>query len=653
MHLVWFELHGYKRFALPTKLHVDGKLIAIVGPNEAGKTSLLDAFVHCNGTEVILSHGPSQETTRGKDFDNSHEIIEATYALDEEDRKIIEHIPGAGEVRWYSVARRVGDKSSYVSQRPRPKRNLGPRMAAHREMLKFRDTVADAFELPDEDTELELDSLTEQLESKKETLDAVELDAISNCADQIEDYCIEHKIVLFDSLPQILRDLAKTEAEEHPEHLVRELLFDRCPRYLMFTDEDRQLESEYDINGFFRNEKGQDLRIPKIPKAIRNLVSACDLNLRDLYEARVSNDEGRIETLLDQANSLIRNLMTNNWSQSNVTVRLRLNNSRLHILVGATGSQFVRIAERSDGLRQFVALLMFLSNQPRLTVKPILLIDEAERHLHYDAQADLIQMLARQDVAAKVIFTTHSIGSLPEDLGTGVRLVEPNEAHHSTVNNWFWDSDVPGFSRLLFGMGASTLAFIPLRFSVITEGAFEMIVLPTLLRLANNLSHLGFQVAPGLSSATAEQIAMIDGESPRTVYLVDSDNAGDKIRRKIIRAGIPKNRILQMPKVNQAGSVTEDFVSDKAFVRAVNTELARSYGNKYKVSVSEVAAPSRPKSLGSWCAANGIREPNKRAIAYNLLELVHEFPIIRNETIDKLQELYTEIRNGLGLQSQP
>ena len=115
----------------------------------------------------------------------------------------------------------------------------------------------------------------------------------------------------------------------------------------------------------------------------------------------------------------------------------------LHILVKSPGGQFDRIAERSDGLRQFLALLMFLSSHPNLKVPPIVLIDEVERHLHYDAQADLVQMLAHQDVAAKVVYTTHSLGCLPEDLGLGVRMVEATD-HLSQINNWFWSNgDVP------------------------------------------------------------------------------------------------------------------------------------------------------------------------------------------------------------------
>jgi predicted ATP-dependent endonuclease of OLD family len=48
------------------------------------------------------------------------------------------------------------------------------------------------------------------------------------------------------------------------------------------------------------------------------------------------------------------------------------------------------------GLRWLIALHAFLA--ARGAQKPILLVDEAETHLHYDAQADLIDALMNQRV---------------------------------------------------------------------------------------------------------------------------------------------------------------------------------------------------------------------------------------------------------------
>ena len=96
------------------------------------------------------------------------------------------------------------------------------------------------------------------------------------------------------------------------------------------------------------------------------------------------------------------------------------------------------IRERSDGLRQFVALVALAAHQPN-PVPPILLIDEVETHLHYNAQADLIEVLTEQNAARQIVYTTHSAACLPQDLGLGVRVVEGlGERTASKVRQNFW-----------------------------------------------------------------------------------------------------------------------------------------------------------------------------------------------------------------------
>ena len=66
-----------------------------------------------------------------------------------------------------------------------------------------------------------------------------------------------------------------------------------------------------------------------------------------------------------------------------------------------------------------------------------------------------------------------------------------------------------------------------------------MILLPALLKEVLAVEHLGFQVAPGLSSATGEQLALVKNESPRTAFLTDNDESGRNLHSKIRTAGIP------------------------------------------------------------------------------------------------------------------
>lgn len=649
MRLVWFEVNGFKRFASSSRMNVDGKLIAIVGPNEGGKTSLLDALEHHNHGDAFITEGPMQETTRDREFNPGHCVSTAMYLIEDEDRESISEIFEAADVRWFSETKKIHQGDFTFSLIPEPKRNLAPRQSALAEVTRHKECLEHGIEVPDEGIvpRVDMESLLGILSSDEQTLDSTAIDEIDLYAENIEKHCANNQLDHYGHIPNMLRDLKERESKKHPNLLAKEILLKRLPKFLKFTVDDRSLSSEYNVHNFFMDKQQKNRATPEIPQSVQNLAEACKLDLKSLFDAIGVQDQGKIESLLDDANENLKELMRVSWSQSTVTVRFRLNHNTLHILVGNRAEQFVQIAARSEGMRQFIALLMFLSKESILDVKPILLIDEIEQHLHYDAQADLVQMLARQDVASKTIYTTHSIGCLPEDLGNGVRLVEQTESSHSVINNWFWDSDVPGFSSLLFGMGASTLAFIPVRHAVVTEGAADLLLLPTMFREASNKLFLGFQVAPGLSKASDNDLALLDREALRTIYLTDGDEAGNKIRNKIIRAGIPVERVLQLPRISGEETVIEDYLSDEIYAHAVNLELDRSHGMAFRVSPDDIATPNRPRALAVWCESRNIREPRKRAVAYHVLESVHDFQFLRADTKDELARLLTEINELL------
>ncbi len=52
MRLISAHVTGYGRL-IDTKVNLDSKVIAIVGPNEAGKTSLLEALAFIDSKEAL------------------------------------------------------------------------------------------------------------------------------------------------------------------------------------------------------------------------------------------------------------------------------------------------------------------------------------------------------------------------------------------------------------------------------------------------------------------------------------------------------------------------------------------------------------------------------------------------------------------------
>ena len=440
MELVSVTITNFKRFAGENKIVLDGKVVGIIGPNEAGKTSILRALEHFNHEGTFRTSGGQQEITRDVTVGDDDQIIEATYWVNDDDRAVLSEIPEACDVRWFKISKTVKGKTFPAKLIPPPKRDLSQRMAAVG-LLQRPQRLPDSWSTVDEDGTDEIppiDHLRSILESDKEDLTTEEIERSRSFAS------IEDDDVLSDAERESLVKLADYETLENPRLRSQKLLYRRAPKFLLFDNESRTLESQYELEEFFRPKPPPQ----PIPSSLQNLCAAAQLDLSELYAAAQAQDPGEIDSIVDAANANLEQLVQTNWSQSEVSARLRLDRTTLHILAGARGKKFVQISERSDGLRLYIALLAFLSQHRGGETLPVLLIDEMETHLHYDAQADLIQMLAKQHVAEKVVYTTHSIGCLPEDLGMGVRMVE-TAGEHSRIKNWFWQSNTPGFSPVL------------------------------------------------------------------------------------------------------------------------------------------------------------------------------------------------------------
>jgi len=150
------------------------------------------------------------------------------------------------------------------------------------------------------------------------------------------------------NIPNDLDELYDYESQD-PNDQASEILDSQCPNVLNFTEEDRGLKSEF------------NLEYTNYPKALQNLASLANLDLDQLHNSIKNNDVGQIETIIQRANSRLEEIFKDTWSQSGVHVHLKLDGYLLHILVGSVDISFLSIAERSDGLRWFVALLSFLN----------------------------------------------------------------------------------------------------------------------------------------------------------------------------------------------------------------------------------------------------------------------------------------------------
>lgn len=585
MRLSTIEFNGYRRLDRAS-CNVDGHTIAFIGPNESGKSSVLRglAWLTDDGDDVALSLREQNRRTRPGD---DTLVVRACYRLDPDDLEALRGLNvdpsapiDARTVTEFRFSRRK-DGGHITGITTTVTRNPLPFAKAFESLSKVEVARTDVVDLlvehevddledvvHDAQAALDLDDLAWNTERATGCREAItRLDATIEQINQIDARSAKLTKVrgsLEKALP-LLRLAAEAGELPDPADSMRALLTKRAPKFVLFSDDDRDLAESYSLSD-------EALRA-QLPAPLRNLLTVADTTVEAVWNATASGDPATMRTLERRMNETLRTRLQPMWTQSNLTIELALNQGGiLEVNIQELDSPdftVTPIAERSDGLRAFLGLVCFLIAAD-LAIPPVLMIDEAERNLHYDAQADLVRVLTRELQVHKVIYTTHSPGCLPLDLGTGIRVVarNPDDPATSTLENNFWTKNEPGFSHLLFAMGAEAAAFSAFRRAVLAEGVSEMILLPTLLRNATDRSQLDFQVAFGLSNLSAPRA--ISSVALITTFLVDGDKSGDDKKKQLVAAGVPKGHVFQLPN----GKAIEDLVDRVMYLRTVNEFLA-------------------------------------------------------------------------------
>lgn len=607
MRLTRVEITGYRRLAnASTNIH--GRITAFVGSNEAGKTSLFDAL------SWLSDGGPLPVVTqsRGRPPAPTQQIVRAYFSLAPEDVATLEGLSLA-EVPRTLVAFRTTEGALDHELIPEPRRNSAPFNEADRRLV----SMAKRFEgkLPsgadDEPGPKEWAAhLHDALAEPDSDWDKTWLDAARSLEEWLREVPPGRARNPRDArLADSLAVVSGLVTQPHPRGEAIARLASRVPDFVAFREGNRVLETVHEMSA------EQVRKNP--PHALRDLLRIAGVSLEELWLHTASGDTSSRESLLEEGNERLLEFFSQSWNQSNLTVRLNTNSSQLEVLVKElrASGPVTHVGERSDGLRIFIALAAFLASGG-WRVPPVLLIDEAETHLHFDAQADLVGVLLKSIDAEQVLYSTHSPGCLPSDLGTSIRLVtkDPANPSFSIIKSDFWAGQEPGYAPLLFAMGAGAAAFSACRRAVVGEGPTEMILLPELLRVANRLDDLDYQVAPGLSNVRRFGLD-VEEIAAKVVYLADGDKGGDELVSRLVRDGVAPERVFQLPK----GCAVEDLVNLEDYTRVVN-RLLEEMGQDARLSTSDLRSGlTAAKSLERWNATNGVRLPGKPEIAYALL----------------------------------
>ncbi|ROR91817.1 putative AbiEii toxin of type IV toxin-antitoxin system [Nocardioides aurantiacus] len=624
---------GYKRLA-DTSCNVSPYLLAFVGQNESGKSSVLTGLEWLSEDDETPLSSLDKSRVKRKD---AGWIVGAEFVLGDDELEILEPLGFDHTPTGVSLFKQANGSLTMVFDNPRrPKRDPAPFLEAAEGLRRARERLAKQISATDAQYSDEkrqdgpttwIDRIAERLDAPDSEWDSDDQAATEALHDWLAETPAGRKNPRDSKAASLIRSAAMIGSREHPNDVGIDLLRERVPAFLLFREDDRILPTVTPVDRQSRSH---------MPSAVANLLAVAGVDITAVWRAHSDQDSGEKKTLLDLGNRRLDSFFGQAWNQSNISVNIDVDETglRTHV-VDMDTRRFTRIEERSEGLRAFVTLALFLGSQA-LEIPPILLIDEAELHLHSDAQADLVGGLLKQINATQVWYTTHSPACLPSDLGTGIRLLERHD-EKSEIKTHFWTNNEPGFGPLLYAMGAGAAAFSRCRRAVLGEGASEMILLPTLIRAATGLDDLAYQVAPGLSHAQGHGFD-VEEVAARVIYLTDGDKAGSAYLTVLRARDVPEARLKSLPR----GTSIEDLLDRDFLLEVIDAVLP--LGAPRPTARAFKASQTAGRSITQWSKANHVAL-GKVAIAY---EVVGRAPDIRLApgAPETLQALHAEFMDA-------
>ena len=321
----------------------------------------------------------------------------------------------------------------------------------------------------------------------------------------------------------------------------------------------------------------------------------------DEFVAKGGSAAGRTTRSFDKraASAYLSERFRDLWRQKNVRFEIDIDHTTLNIFAQDDGVGMpVRLRRRSTGFRWHVAFAWKFTHASRGQFKNcILLLEEPGIHLHYSAQADLLQVFERLKDSNTILYTTHLASMVDLAFPERVRIVETDD-HHATVKHGVVSSQRAPMAviEMCLGLSGDMSGLLGNRKTLIVEGGDDALILQKLSGMLRNNGKTGLADSIYLWPAngapkTPMYAAFAIGQKWQSGVLLDTDAEGKKARDKIqelylseLAEADSKNfRVFMLEdaaKIGKTDAAIEDLFPDAYYVELVN----RAYGLSIQMS---------------------------------------------------------------------
>jgi len=596
MKLTQATILNYKTIASETNLDVDGRITALLGKSEAGKTNVLEAI---NSVFTEQPYSDDQRCSWGERPRAEDIVVWLTLTLETDDAEMLDptgSVLAAGQIVRVG-RRRNGELVSETdagmrleSQMSDDLRRMLSRLRSRcRSIPRALAELAPRYGWPPE-TGKNIDQLADSLVSVLRPRESQEDEGMAlDEAQQIATAMREEMVTLRKELgvPELeglqrratwlLKDVKESKKKNAWEAVsLPPFDIDVLEAALPYVQYVPSAEKAYITD---REAVTQLKEKPQEYPLHVNLLKLGGLTASDLTINNPTDLHRRLYRAEQQSSAALSQV----WSQEPVEVHLNVTEDKLGIELRGPEGHYGRPGQRSEGFLWFLSFyLRYLAPATREGKEPrhrILLLDEPGLHLHASAQQDLLKLLEDAAHTTQIIYTTHSPFMVNKNYPYRIREVRKgNETEGTRINNTPYHSR-QGLAwepvRTAIGVTAGNSLFIAGQ-NLVVEGISDQILLAALSqRLTRKSGKVGLDldavaISPADGAQSAVPLAHFCASScENTVVLLDADDEGEKAKKRLMKAKVfPENKILTVADAADAKTM-EDLVDEALYHQAV------------------------------------------------------------------------------------
>ena len=612
MKLHSFRVQSFRSVVDSGRVTVDD-VTALIGPNEAGKSSLIQGLASISMDEAYSDFDLTQlESVAKRNMDgdlksSEIEIVKANFILGPTDKEELASIAKSAGIETTAKPESIQEASTHNESDPgtKPKTAFSP--PDNLDIRKFYDGF---YKIDVNGTQIRFPSRAAMSRARKKVDN--ELKSLSKKAST--EFLTRHPN---NSYPTQFSDALKQASEatttrrEEGDSVIQRLqgllalpYDDEFKKHIQWVTTRIKRIVE---NGFLNNDlevKAYEYVLRRMPKTVYfriyermedevpikelrerpekhrtfvNFLTLAEINLETI-ERLVSDEEtSKIPVYLENGCGKATRLLREAWPQELLDVELRYTDGRLQVFTKNAGAVETLLppSSGSEGFQWYFGFYINFGAATKAEYRnAILLLDDPGVFLHPTAHKQLLQLFEKYlDNDVTTIYTTHLPFLIPRDKLNRLRLVE-KEGAKSNIHSKFWatsDKDVLYPLRAALGVTLADSLHVG-AMTIVAEGPSDRILLMGLLRYfaergirkIRNLEDI--EVLSGKAARGAiDDAVLLQIERLPYVLILDNDKEGNNARKQALETGIPDGRIVTLPLLAGSEASQKEFDIEDMF----------------------------------------------------------------------------------------